>query len=93
MAQYKVGDRVVVRTDLIAHRTYYMEGRTNGDSVTEQMNELAGQVVTISRVGEKYRVEEDSHSFNWTDGMFIGLESEVYSQPIDTLSDIKALFD
>lgn len=93
MAQYKVGDRVVVRTDLITHQVYYMEGRKNGDSVTESMNELAGRVVTISKVGEKYRVEEDFNCFNWTDGMFAGLESEVYSQPIDTPSDIKALFD
>lgn len=85
MAKYKVGDRVVVRRDIMLGKVYFMDGHQDStdhsfrDSVIHPMVGFAGKTVTISAVGSKYTIEEDSH--NWTDGMFSGLAE----QPIPTL--------
>ena len=92
MARYKVGDRVVVREDLILYGTYSMDDdKNNTNGVTDSMVNFRGRTVTIKSVGRQYTIKE--HKWNWVDGMFAGLESEVFGQPIDAPSDIKALFD
>lgn len=73
--RYKVGDRVVVRSDLTADRVYYMDDGETHDVATASMVQLAGQIVTIKTVsGNKYTIEE--FRCWWTDEMFDGLESE-----------------
>ena len=80
MAKYKVGDKVVVRKDLKDNNIY--------DSViaTEEMEELAGKTVTITRVKiGAYNIKEDHGEYNWSDGMF---ESKVRKSKTDEMIDI-----
>ena len=53
-----------------------MEDGSTSDAATMDMTELCGQTVTISGyTGGKYRVS--GSPWNWTDGMFLGLEIDV----------------
>lgn len=79
MARYKVGDKVRMIDNFVQGGLYYMRGLSNkpGYSVTikwslEERMKLAGKIVTISEVGDYYRIEEDNHRKNWTDDMFVG---------------------
>lgn len=79
MARYKVGDKVRLIDNFEQGRIYYMRGLSNkpGYSLTIKwsLNErmkLAGKIVTISEVGEYYRIEEDDYRKHWTDDMFVG---------------------
>lgn len=89
MARYKVGDRVVVRDDIVPEdgTEYYMEDREWGDAFVKGMESMLGRVVTIESIQHKYRIKEAN--FNWTDEMFVGLESEVFgcdnAAPVDDL--------
>lgn len=78
MFRYKVGDRVVVRDDLVLHEHYYMDGGRYLDSFVGSMEKFMGKVVTIREVqrpsGKYLIVGSDK---NWTDEMFAGLEEEV----------------
>lgn len=74
MAKYKVGDKVIVRKDLIQGKTYHMENRSYHDSATSSMCEFAGKIVTISYANNVYGIEEDG--WNWTDEMFEGFAIE-----------------
>lgn len=86
MALYKVGDRVVVRDDLILDRCYYMlnadghPGRV-GDTFVTEMSKYLGSVVTIKSLNHKYRIKECG--LNWTDEMFVGLEDEVFGSQVE----------
>lgn len=78
MSRYKVGDRVVVRDDLVLFENYYMDDRKHFDSFVESMEKFMGKVVTIREANPpsgKYLIVESS--LNWTDEMFAGLEEEV----------------
>ena len=79
MARYKVGDKVRMIDKFVQDEIYYMRSQDNKarESVTIKwsLNErmkLAGKIVTISEVGDYYRIEEDNHRKNWTDDMFVG---------------------
>lgn len=80
MARYKVGDKVRMIDKFVKDEVYYMRSQGNkitGPSVTikwslQDRMRLAGKIVTISEVGEYYRIEEDGHRKNWTDDMFVG---------------------
>ena len=75
--KYKAGDKVFVRKDLSSETRYSMIDPKTGvkladDIATEEMIELSGKVVTISKVTEwgKYWIKE--MGCNWTDEMFSG---------------------
>lgn len=80
MARYKVGDKVRMIDNFVQDGLYYMRSQGNkagGRSLTikwslEERMKLAGKIVTISEVGEYYRIEEDDHHKLWTDDMFVG---------------------
>lgn len=79
MARYKVGDKVRMIDNFVQGRLYYMRGLSNrpGYSLTikwslEERMKLAGKIVTISEVGDYYRIEEDNRRRSWTDDMFAG---------------------
>ena len=90
MALYNVGDRVVVRDDLVLNEYYWM---LNGDpkrdilsdSFVKGMDKFLGQVVTIRSFNGKYQIKE--YSCNWTDEMFFGLEEDVFGSQVDIDQD------
>lgn len=78
MSKFKVGDRVVVRSDLKVDERYPQQGeRVARCLVTSDMAKLAGKVVTIgeSVYPDRYRVCGSARS--WTDGMFEGLATNM----------------
>lgn len=72
MPKYNIGDKVLVRPDLVSDESYSMEDDSeNANVVTNEMLELCGTVVTIEDIDEEqYYIEECG--FRWTDGMFVG---------------------
>ena len=73
MPKYNIGDKVLVRPDLVSDESYSMEDDSeNENTVTDEMLELYGTVVTIKDISGcgQYYIEECS--FQWTDGMFLG---------------------
>lgn len=72
--KYKVGDKVKVREDLSTWEEY-----DNGCCFNSSMTVFLGKTVTICRVRQdinRYIIEEDYGTWNWTDSMFEPLESE-----------------
>ena len=70
--KYKIGDKVLVRSDL-------EEGKIYGDEVVmSDMLYFKGKIVTIEHVDHPncYRIKEDPDQWHWTDEMFIGKESK-----------------
>lgn len=73
MPKYNIGDKVLVRPDLVSDESYSMEDDSeNENTVTNEMLELYGTVVTIEDISGcgQYYIEECG--FQWTDGMFVG---------------------
>ena len=84
--KFKVGDRVRIRKDL-----------KKGDSfeiyVTDEMEELAGEIVTITQVNKslisvRYVIDKDDGIFSWSEDMFEDLakptKEELFKMPIGT---------
>ena len=69
--KYKVGDKVLVREDLVVDQWY------GKDIFINEMIPLKGKIVTISKIaGEKYEIIEDPEGCWWTDEMFFGKVSK-----------------
>ena len=78
---YKVGDKVRIK-----NKEWYEDNCNRygilecGDyEFFEPMNEYCGEVVTITRVDDCYRVNIDKGAFCWTDEMIEGLVEEEMS--------------
>jgi len=75
---YAVGDRVIVRDDLIEGTRCTTESAAHPtESFVGRMSSFCGEVVTIDTVHEdlgKYKIKEDSRVYWWTATMFAGLE-------------------
>ena len=88
--KYKIGDKVLVRSDL-------EEGKTYGDEVVmSDMLYFKGKIVTIEHVDHPnhYRIKEDLDQWHWTDEMFSEKESEkVKSEYLSYLEEIEEYFD
>ena len=87
---YKVGDIVVVRSDLGAKDRYYNFDHSDWNVVTQEMMELRGASVTISDVRAQYSIAEDHGRFGWTDEMFAGLlysKEDIEGVEFDTMDD------
>lgn len=74
MTKYNIGDKVRVRTDLSKGIRYYMADKSISEYVVDKMMKFAGKIVTITRAGIKYGIEECGWS--WTDEMFEGKVNE-----------------
>jgi len=76
MSKFKVGDKVMVRSDLNENDRYYNENKETWDDCVSEMIDLRGKTVTIKEVGTtgKYGICEEGYS--WTDDMFSGLATE-----------------
>ena len=95
MSLYKPGDRVVVRTDLkdnYAGEYRMLDDSDEWNTVTSEMNRLAGKVVTIRKCSRQYDIEEDGGRYSWTDEMFAGLESQLYDNGPIEIGDLESLF-
>lgn len=82
--KYKVGDRVRIRKDLKDDERY---GRNYAD---EDMEEMAGQIVTITYENNNhYEIKEDENEHWWTDEMFEGYvkptKEELFAMPLGTI--------
>jgi hypothetical protein len=80
MAKYKVGDKVLVRNDLVEYEVrYHMEGNSEWWYFYPNMAEFKGKVVTITTYDSEddaYEIEEDAREDYWVDEMFEGLAEE-----------------
>lgn len=72
--QYKVGDKVVVRSDLVDGEFYYMYDVDYDDEFTSEMMDFVGETVTIAGISSvgAYNILEDGGDWHWTDDMFAG---------------------
>lgn len=70
--KYKIGDKVLVRSDL-------KEGKKYGDEVVmSDMLYFKGKIVTIEHIDHPncYQIKEDPDQWYWTDEMFFEKVSE-----------------
>ena len=80
--RYKVGDRVVVRKDLVIDEEYGLDKCGAECSFASGMEEYLGKTLTITYVNfggnrwHRYHVKEDLGEWSWTDDMFEGLAEE-----------------
>lgn len=75
--KYQVGDMVVIRSDLDENRRYYMDDRSESNTVTHKMVAIGGTVHEITDIyGGQYRIADDNGSWLWTDEMFDGFAIE-----------------
>lgn len=72
--KFKVGDKVVIRKDLIVGNYYKMEHNEEKESVVSDMQVFQGHEAIITKVnGFAYNIDVDGGKWHWTDGMFEGL--------------------
>lgn len=85
--KFKVGDKVRIRKDL-------KEGDNFEIYVDNEMEKLAGEIVTITNVnkvfaGVRYVIDKDDRFFSWTEDMFESLtkptKEELFKMPIGTI--------
>lgn len=87
--KYKIGDKVLVRSDLEEGKTYGVE------VVMSDMLFFKGKIVTIEHVDhpDYYRIKEDPDQWHWTDEMFSEKTSEeVKSEYLSYLEEIEEYF-
>lgn len=83
--KFKVGDKVRIRRGLKKGDNYKIY-------VNDDMEELAGRIVTITDAwdnnGGRYEIDEDKVCYTWTEDMFEGLaiitKEELFKMPIGT---------
>ena len=81
--KYKIGDKVLVRSDL-------EEGKKYGDEVVmSDMLFFKGKIVTIEHIDHPncYRIKEDPDQWHWTDEMFVGKESEEIKSDLEEIEE------
>ena len=84
--KFKVGDKVRIRKDL-------KEGHDYKLYVNDDMEELAGEIVTITKVygdcDTEYEINEDTGENSWTEDMFEGFakltKEELFAMPLGTI--------
>lgn len=86
---YKVGDKVVIKTDLNTDEDYYMSDSEEYCYVTEEMLKFTGRIATITDATPYgYHIAEcddEDSSWLWTDEMFLSLE-EVETPVVSVVS-------
>ena len=89
MSKYNVGDKVLVRSDLVDGGHYFMEDDSeNGNIVTYEMLELCGTVVTIEGLSGSGQYFIKEGAYKWTDGMFVGRVNDAEeSKPYESFFD------
>ena len=88
--KYKIGDKILVRSDL-------EEGKKYGNEVVmSDMLFFKGKIVTIEHVDHPdcYRIKEDPDQWYWTDEMFDEKESEeIKSEYLSNCEEIDKYFN
>lgn len=90
--RYKVGDKVIVRKDLVVGGEYGIDLDDGECLFVGEMNCLKGKTVTISYVSTgifsgsiRYHIKEDDDVWWWTDDMFVGPAPK--EEPEDKMED------
>ena len=81
--KYKIGDKVLVRSDL-------EKGKKYGDEVfMSDMLFFRGKIVTIEHIDHPnyYRIKEDPEQWYWTDEMFIEKEPEKIKSDLEEIEE------
>ena len=81
--KYKIGDKVLVRSDL-------EEGEKYGDETfMSEMLHLKGKIVTIEHVDHPncYRIKEDPDQWHWTNEMLDEKESEEIKSDLEKIEE------
>lgn len=88
--RYHIGDHVVVRHDLTAGASYYMDDGVDWNSAVDDMVARAGETVVIEQFyGGEYMIK--GCGWRWTDDMFEGFEdSDELHAP--TEAELSSLF-
>lgn len=67
--RYKVGDRVVIRKDLIAGGRYFYEDTMNKLFFNEEMSKLCGKICVVTRITDlvldEYFLSIDGEKTSW----------------------------
>lgn len=67
--RYKVGDRVVIRKDLIAGGRYFYEDTMNKLLFNEEMSKLCGKICVVTRITDlvldEYFLSIDDEEVSW----------------------------
>lgn len=77
--KFKLGDKVMVVSDLTEDKDYSMLDGSSLDSVTGDMLRFASKTVTITlsaNNSSEYGIEEDGGVWCWTDEMFVEGQAE-----------------
>lgn len=88
--RFKVGDRVIVRDDLVVGYDY------DGCNFVSDMRKFRGTVVTICEVRDwsrRYFITEDDENWFWSDPMFACLEADDETTFAVSDDDLSLLFD
>lgn len=82
--KYKVGDKVLIRSDLKLYGNY------GCNSITQDMMEFVGKICTIQNVNEEdYNLVEDPKNYFWTDEMITcKVGQPMISIPISCKADV-----
>lgn len=89
--RYKIGDKVIVRKDLVVGDHYGIDPLGAKCRFVCEMDFFKGKTVTIAHVdvgilGDiRYNIEEDGGKWWWTDDMFVGLAPK--EEPEDSAED------
>ena len=89
---YRVGDKVVIKTDLDTDKEYYMCNNEEYCYVTEEMLVHAGKIVTITGVDyygyEIAECNDEHNTWLWTDEMLLSSEeAEAPAVPVVSFFD------
>lgn len=75
--RYQIGDMVMIRSDLARGKRYYMDDRSESNTVSPEMIAIGGTAHEITGIiSGQYRIADDNGNWFWTDEMFDGFAVE-----------------
>lgn len=83
--KYQIGDKVLIRDDLLEDEPYYNDDQIHYDTANDSMVEFGGQIATIMRFTTTgYRINLDNGRWNWMDDMFNGKVTKIDISPFQS---------
>lgn len=95
MTRYKIGDKVLVRGDLVVGERYAMDGESPARcAFIYEMKPFSGTIATIENIlgnGPDARYLVEGSMWHWTDDMFAGLAVDLQDDAVIDI-DLDELF-